>query len=486
MSTSSDNQMFLGNIGQVELILGDGELVMKNAPPKLLEKLHYWHKSLGEDPKKPFTRKVIKEKVLLYRVVDGNTVTTFQGFMQDVVEYCKEMNLPYQTKDMRNPFPAPKVALSKGFRFGQRMLFLQTLGQNRSGICKAPTRYGKTHIIANTLRVFPGLRTVITAPGVSLLAQLHKDLQALLPGREIKGIYTGSRGKKVSKDITLISMDSLKHAEPDTVRLLLVDEPHSAVSPSRVQAMMAFKNARIIGYGATIEGRFDGADKLIRGLIGPTLAEKTFREAVAEGAICPITVYFLKIPFIPWDCKKRESAYRHLLYKNNAFNDTVRQVLQSAVPRDWQTIIFVDEIKQADLINKMVEEGVVCVAERMNRDQREETYKKMVNSEILRCIATDIYATGLTFPDLRVMINTAGGGGAITSTQKPGRLAQVRPNKKAGYVVDFLFDPCQEPMSGHGQDWQAVVRDGFARMNNYKKAGFDVRVVSRIEDIQFE
>lgn len=476
----------MSTLFEVELIWGDGELVIKGAPSSVLKPLHYYHRSLAEDPTKPYSRIVKKEKVLMYRTVESDVVTTFQGFLQMVVDACRKEDVRYVIKDMRRKFPAPKLSALKGFRFGQRLLLLQTLGQNRSGICKAPTRYGKTHIIANTLRAYPGLKTVVTAPGVNLLAQLENDLKTLLPDREIRGIYTGSRGKKVSKDITLVSMDSLSKAEPDTVELVLIDEPHSVVSPSRIQKIMCFNRARILGFGATITGRFDGADKLIQGVIGPVLAEKTFPEAVAEGAICPIVVYFLKVPFHTWECRKRDAAYRHLIYKNPHFNAMVEQILRTCVPTDWQTIIFVDEIKQADLVNKMVTNGVVCVAERMNREQREQTYRDMVDSKIMRCIATDIYATGLTFPDLKVMINTAGGGGAITSTQKPGRLAQVRPGKKAGYVVDFLFDPLSEETAGSGNDWRSVVNDCFARMNNYKKAGFDVRVVERIEDIKFE
>lgn len=473
-------------LSEVELVWGDSELIIKNAPQKVLETLCYYHKSLQQDPKKKFGRISVKEKVLLYRIVEGGVVTTFQGLVDRVIEACKKLPISYRLIDKRTMLPAPRLAATGGFRHGQKMLFLQTLGKNRSGICKAPTRYGKTAIIANMIRAFEGIRIVVTAPGVNLLAQLEADLKKWLPGREIKGIYSGSRNKKISQDITLVSMDSLEKAEPETVRLLLVDEPHAAAAPSRISSMMAFNKARIIGFGATITGRFDGADKLVEGIIGPVLAEKTYAEAVTEGAICPIVVYFVKVPFATWACKRRDAAYGHLIYRNRDFNNLVNYLLKGTVPLDWQTIVFIDEIKQADLMQKLVQDGVIAVASRMNREEREETYAKMVSAEIKRCIATDIYATGLTFPDLRVMVNAAGGGGAITSTQKPGRLAQVRPGKKAGYVIDFMFEPANEPKSGEGDDWRAVVIDCFARMNNYKKAGFDVRVVTRLEDIKLE
>ena len=470
---------------EVELIWSDSELVIKNAPDKVLIPLHYYHRSLQEDPKQPFRRISVKEKVLLYRIVESGVVTTFQGLLPRVVAELKKLCLPFKFQDLRSKLPAPKLSLAQGFRHGQRLLFLQMLGQNRSGICKAPTRYGKTAIIANTLRVYPGVRAVVTAPGVNLLSQLESDLKKWLPGREIRGIYSGSKGKKISQDITLVSMDSLHRCEPETVRLLLVDEPHAAAAPSRIQSMMEFKNARILGFGATTTGRFDGADKLVEGIIGPTLAEKTFREAVAEGAICPIVVYVLKVPFYTWDCRRRDAAYRHLIFKNKEFNTLVQDLLKNNVPADWQAIIFIDEIKQADLMQTLVTDGVIAVASRMSKEQRQETYDRMVRAEIKRCIATDIYATGLTFPDLRVLINASGGGGAITSTQKPGRLAQVRPGKTAGYVIDFLFEPANESVAGHKDDWRAVVSDCYARLANYKKAGFDVRMVTRLEDIKF-
>lgn len=469
---------------ETELIWTDGSLVLKNAPDAVLKHLHYQHKALVQDPDKPYNRKVVKEKVELYRVVEPGIVTTFQGLKQRVEDLCRKAGVSYQLVDRRKKLPPPDLTKTGNFRFSQKLLFLMTVGANQSGICKAPTRYGKTLLMVNVLRAYAGLKTVVTAPGVSLLMQLEKDLKYWLPGRDIRGIYTGSRNKKVSSDITLVSMDSLEKAEPETIQLVLVDEPHSAAAPSRIQSMMQFSNARILGFGATITGRFDGADRLVEGIIGPVLAERTYTEAVAEGAICPITVFMVQLPFNIWPCGKRDTAYRHLLYRNKQFNKLVQQLLSEVVPADWQTVVFIDEIKQADLMQQLVQEGVIAVAKRMNRETRAQIQEDMVNNVIKRCIATDIFATGLTFPDLRVLVNAAGGGGAITSTQKPGRLAQMRPGKKAGYLIDFMFVPTGDAPVGANKEYEAVVRDCWARVNSYKKTGFDVRFVNQVSEIQ--
>jgi hypothetical protein len=343
-----------------------------------------------------------------------------------------------------------------------------------------------TAIMANVMRAFPGLKTVVTAPGVDLLAQLQSDLQGWMPGREIRGIYTGSRGKTQSDDVTVISLDSLHKADTEGTRLLIVDEPHASAAPSRIQKMMDFKNARILGFGASLTGRFDGADKLVQGILGPVLVERTYQEAVQEGAICPIVVYMLKVPFRPWNCKDRLTAYRQLVLASPTFDMLIQRVLEEQVPSDWQSLVFVDEVKQADLLQKLIHSGHVAVASRMNKSKRREVYDSMVAGEIKRCIATDIYSTGLTFPDLRVMLNAAGGGGSITSVQKPGRLAQMRPGKSAGYVIDFLFEPSGFPVPGEGKEWEAVTRDCKARLNSYQTTGFDVRIVTSPDQIRLE
>ena len=481
------NDLSVYSNSPVEFLWGNTELVIRNPRSPLLNHLHYYRKSLEMNPKR-WTREVRQEKTLLYREVGTNIVTTFQGFMEELVAICHENSIPCTVEDRRVKMPAPVLENAGGFRYGQSGLFYQMLGRNRSGLCCAPTRYGKTTLIANMIRVYPEVRTVVTAPGVSLLTQLERDLKEWCPDRDIRGIYTGSRNKKISQDVTVVSMDSLEKCDPETVDLLLVDEPHEVVTPGRMVAMNRFIKARILGFGATISGRFDGADKLITGVIGPLLANKTYKEAIEEGAICPIVVYFFRLPFTPFACKKRDSAYRKLIFQNDHFNTVVEQILNSCVPPEWQTLIFIDEIKQADLMEKMVEGGVVAVASRMDKNERQFNLDSMVSGEISRCIATNIYATGMTFPNLRVMFNAAGGGGSITATQKPGRLAQKLPGKKAGYVIDFLFEPAghMADLKGDDKDWKYVVQDCYNRINHYRKIGFEVRLANSVSEIKLE
>lgn len=469
----------------VKMLWGSGSLVIHNATPAIKAELCYEHKSLEQSEDYSRDARKITETIDLFAPIenDPTAIVTYQGLIDLVVTICKEQNTPYEIADVRVPFPNARIRLAGGFRCKQFLMFLKLLQANRSGLFRAPTRYGKTTVIANVLKVYPGIKTVLAAPGVNLLNQLIEELRAKVPDREIKGIFTGSRNKTESDDITVVSLDSLDKVDHLGTKLLLIDEPHAAAAPKRVPILNKFSNARRLGFGATTEGRFDGADKIITGLFGPVLVEKTFREAVAEQAICPIKVFIIKVPFTPFKVKKRDHAYRTLLHRNEVYNQLVKYISDHVIPPDWQTLIFIDELKQADLLNLFIVEGQIAAACRMTEKERREMFTRVSQNEVKRVICTDIYATGVTIPEIRCIVNAAGGGGSITSTQKPGRLAEIKPGKQAGYLIDFLF---KNTDSGQPQAsaWKAVVNDCYSRIETYKKNGYEIVIVDHPQKIE--
>ena len=480
----------------VKIYWFSGSLTVMGSFPELEKVLSYTKKSLDWNPQKgrrETSRSVEKMYTVIHDGPENRTIMTMQGFKDLVIRTCQKNNKALEFYDHRRAMPQPRMSLATGFRLNQQELFEKLLNTGESGLLKAPTRYGKTIMITNTAKVFPRVKTVVAAPGVDLLGQLVEQLREWLPGREVKGIFTGSRNRIPSDDITVCSFDSLQKLNPDDVHLLLIDEPHASVSESRAPLLARFKNARIYGFGATLEGRYDGADKLMTGLIGPIHAERTFTEAVEEGAICPIKVYFIKVPFEAWSCGTRDAAYRKLVWKNQYLFELVREITRSKIPEDWQTLLFIDQKKQADLLSLFVDDSEVAVASRMKAKDRKALFEKMSQGQVKRCIATSIYAQGVTFPDLRVMINTSGGGGSISSVQKPGRLAEVRPGKERGYLIDMLFecvdDPrnnVQESVSDSSTMWRQVINDCYARMRTYGKMGYAVEVIDSINDLHLD
>ena len=335
-------------------------------------------------------------------------------------------------------------------------------------------------LMLNVLRAFPGVQTIVTMPGADLLKQCYDELQEKLPDREIKLIGAGSKVKYQSEDITVVSMDSLHKIDPGPVRLLLVDEPHAAVSESRCDYFASFSEARKYGFGATLKGRYDGHDFLLEGLIGPVLAQRTYREAVEEKAICPIKVMMVRWP-LQFCAGERDVAYRKLLFENELVGRFARYLSDVVIPRDWQMLYFIKTEDQADFLSDCVGKDVsVAMAKKLGKKEREEMTQLVRKNKIKRVICSDIYVQGVTFHEVMVLVNCGGGGASTTTIQKPGRLAEVRPGKTAGLMVDFLFtNEINLPDGRLPNGMASLIRESQQRLETYENIGYDVSIVER-------
>lgn len=480
------------NKGSVHLMLTEYGLTVVPSNAEVERFLTVEVKCLEQDPEKPWIIKNKKKRKRVFRVIreEGpRVIQTMQGFWLGLKTHLESKGYEVKLDDLRKEFPKPRFELMSGFRFSQEQLLRDFLSKNMSGLLGAPTRYGKTCLIKNTLKAYTGLTTVVTAPGADLVTQLYEDIKNELPHREVKLIGAGSRVKYPSEDITVMSMDSMDKADFGRTELLLIDEPHAAVTDSRLPVLNSFQKARRLGFGATLQGRFDGKDALITGLIGPVLAERTYLEAVAEGAICPLKVYLLRIPVnkravnTSWN---RTQAYKKVLFESPRMAEIADRLCKQLIPSSWQTLLFIKNEKQADLYLKHIgDEGTIAMAKKLTAKQREEVMERMRGDEIKRCIASDIYAQGVTFNHVRVMINLAGGGNNTTTIQKPGRLAEVREGKKAGVIIDFMFYPGDGlSMLNCGDGLRMLFVDSNNRRKAYEEKGYEVVEVSNFEELE--
>ena len=344
-----------------------------------------------------------------------------------------------------------------------------------------------TTLIVNAIRAFPGLHVTVTAPGLDLVRQLHAELKEALPGRQVKKL-----GGKAAPcpDVNVVSIDSLDKADVSSTRLLLCDEPHAAVTDTRLPKVQAFERALRIGFGATLGMRFDNRDILIEALFGPVLAERTYREAVAEGAICPITVFMIEMPFEPFRAFNRDAAYRSLLFRSERVARAVRWINDALLPPDWQSLYFIKNEGQAEFMQEALSgvEIPIAMAKRMTKKEREALTCAIRDAGVKRCLCSDIYVQGVTFHDIRALVNLSGGGPYTSAIQKPGRLAEIRPElgKTRGYLFDFKFAVDMDGVD-EGEDWSSapfwqVVRDSSSRESAYRDIGYDViNVRSRVE-----
>jgi superfamily II DNA or RNA helicase len=488
----------------LHLVVDNTALMVVQPPPWLESALVITEKKVEmvyDKGAKRELKKLTRRKRPLYSVLreaSPRVIQTYQGLWKRVSILAAEHGMEAKIKDNRLPMPPhaawPQLHKTHGFRFSQKDLLCKFLLQNRSGLLGAPTRYGKSTLLVNTVRAYPGVTTVVTVPGEDLVKQLYKAVKEGNPRREVLLMGAGSSRKVMSDDVTVCSMDSLHKIDAGRVELLLVDEPHACVTDSRLADMVRFDKARILGFGATLKGRFDGRDALIEGLIGPVLAERTYLEAVAEGAICPLVVLFLRceVNANQWFFS-RDQAYNSLLFHSNPMAVATARICRDIVPDGWQTLVFIKNEKQALLyLEKVGSEGTIAMAKRMTKKEREALMARMQSGEVKRCLASEIYAQGVTFSDVRVLVNASAGGNNTSAIQKPGRLAEIRPGKPCGIVVDFLFAPVgmseEQLEASRSADCPAkyLASDSQARMKAYSEKGYVVKVVGSLQELKTE
>ena len=459
-----------------------------NISDDLLEKLSYWHRVYTQKNNKADIK---NEKRVLYTQKNNNTLITFSGYKDLIVNFCKQKNINYTLKDRRKKLPEPKIhdalPILKSY---QQSPFIEAITQDKAGCLALATRFGKTYIMMAYCIAYSGCKILLAAPGVDLLGQLVKDFQAAFPNKKIQGVFTESPAKNVEDpDIIISSFESL-HLCDKNIDLMLIDEPHAAVTQERSVEINNFP-ARKIGFGATLKNRFDQADTLIEGIIGPVLTKRDYKDSLKVGAVCPIKAYMVKYVFDDFDVKERNSAYKKLVYQNQEFIQLVADILNNYVPADWQSLIFINNQKQADFYKNHINNAHIGMDKLFKtKKHRNEFMANMVNNEIKRCICSNIYNQGITFPDLQLVVNCAGGGKSTSSVQRPGRLAQIRPNKNAGYVVDFLFE-CKQANTKDKSEllgesgWKYVVNDSINRYKVYKDTGYEVEIVSDPSSLVF-
>lgn len=465
--------------------------------PSIEKILTITEKSLELDWRTHLRQVKYKKRELFNRVnrEKGVVGVTYQGFLQKLIAACVTSGNTFLVTDLRAArkaasFPTPRLELMKGFRFSQEDLITEALNKDMSGLIGAPTRYGKTTLMVNTLRAFPSLRTVVAAPGVDLCNQLYDDITGDrgIRNRDVRLLCSGSKHKQQSQEedgITICSVDSLFKCDGKATALLLADEPHEFVTDKRLDMLADFTRARRYGFGATLTGRFDNRDTIIEGVFGPVLAERTYLEAVKEGAICPINVLFLDVEIEPRHYRDRDAAYKGLLFRNKIMATIVKRICHEVIPDDYQTLMFIKEEKQADLYLDIIgHEATVAMAKKMTKAQREYITNRMRDGTIRRCLCTDIYVQGVTFPDSKVLINIEGGGNNTSAIQKPGRLAQIRPNKKCGILIDFNFMFPGIEADYKGEAWTALVADSRAREKAYTEKGYGIYHADTIDKLK--
>ena len=373
----------------------------------------------------------------------------------------------------------------------------------------APRGGGKTHLIGALCNAWPtdALKkvnlplTVIVTPNKDIAEKNFNDLVKILPRRHIGLIH--SDVKIASDDVQVVTPESLQHVAMEEAGLLIYDEVHT-LTGSRAEGLSRAANALRYGFSATPTGRFDGSDPLVTGMFGPVVYSRTYKQAIEDGAVVPIKVFWLNSPrpgnWPVTGYKVRNASYRNAIWRNNHLHANIKAIADKA-PADMQMLAVVDKIEQmnclaaylpeftlvhAETSQKKLDENGFANVKAISPKRRKELYKDIESAKILRVLSTGVYRQGVNFTKLTLLCNAEGMGSEIIAGQLPGRASRNIDGKEYAYIVDFYRSwDMVENAKGRLVPGD-IFRDDRSREAVYTALGFDQIWVDSVDQISFQ
>lgn len=343
--------------------------------------------------------------------------------------------------------------------------------------------------------------TVVVTPNKDLAEKNYNDLKGILPRRGVGLIH--SEFKQASDDIQVVTPESVQHVPLEDCGLLIYDEVHTLTS-ARAEGLSRAMHALRFGFSATPTGRFDGSDPVITGMFGPVVYARTYKEAIADGAVVPIKVIWINQP-VPegWPRKGysvKLAAYRRAIWRNPWMGETIRAVI-AKIPAGTQTLTVVDKIEQMNTLAPYMEDTVMAHAEKqqsklddngfgnvkaVSDKERRQIYKDIESGKTKRILSTGIYRQGVNFKELTCLINAEGMGSEIIAGQLPGRASRNIDGKEYAYIIDFyrswdmVTNARNKLVPGH------LLKDDRSRETVYTSLGFDQVWVDSVDQVEFK
>ena len=329
--------------------------------------------------------------------------------------------------------------------------------------------------------MFPKSKFHITTRSKSVL---HEIYSRLVKASADVGIYCSDR-KVLNKRVMCITADSLGRLdeEPD---FLIFDEAHQAAAPTYSKAITEkYPYARCYGFTATPTGRSDGADSALTFLFGDVIYTMSYADGVEKGLVVPIKVHWLRCSeadcvYSPWGSKV--TSYRNFIWRNPYRNKLIADFVQTSVAPEEQVLILVASVEHAVYLHQFLPEYTMVYGSMQDIDsykrrnllpedyqpmsvkERKQAQDDFKSGKLRKVIATDVWSTGVDFPDLRYVFMASARSSSIMGTQSGGRVSRLSFGKNGGTVVDIMdaFEGGSTPFMGSSKTRKAT----------YKKLGW--------------
>lgn len=426
----------------------------------------------------------------LFRVEHGHVIL-LSGYLARMINRLRKLGctplLPENTVERKRPncYVPQWENLAGRIEFRPRQEeCLQTIARTPCGIIKAVTGFGKTTLIGAAALLFPEAKIHVVTKSVDVAERIVRSLKRLLPK-----VGRVGDGWKQWERVTVITAGSLAHSDGDA-DFLFADEVHQLATVNFSTALAArYRHSRNYGMSATPYARMDNAHAVLEPLFGPMVFELTYQNAVDLGLVVPVKVNWLPMRLRSNPAERygnRVARKRYGIWTNRERNGIIADAVRE-YPESHQILILVETIEHAVHLGALLPEFSLvygnmtpydCAAYRkkkllpedykpLNEFQKHDMRSAFESGELKRVIATDVWATGVDFEQLSVLVRADDRDSDIVDVQGPGRVSRIYTapdgtKKEFGEVLDCMdtFDP-------------TFYRKSLGRRNSYKLLGWE-------------
>lgn len=404
--------------------------------------------------------KEAEKRCLLFLDPQTGLPCTYSGLWQDLNNIfgwtLKPLELDLKGKTL------PWASTPPQMRYYQQDA-VNALLNARHGAISLPTGAGKSLIILNLAKDL-GLKTVIITPSKAITNQIYKDFVNFF-GKKWVGKF-GDGKKELDKLFTVCVAQSLVRLEPNTeewnffekTQVLIWDESHTTPAETFDKVCIGvLKDAPYRFFLSATQIRTDGSELLLRGITGPIVYNKDFKELVNEGFLKKPLFKIFHVPATGYSTNNIDEDTRHNLFLNPNVNRLAAEIAHKAINlANRQTVIIIDEFKQFMALKNFITVPFEFVhggasdredasgtklkdflPEEFWNSDIEGAVKRFNEGKTKLLIGTSAISTGVDLKPVGCLIYLQGGLSEIKVKQAIGRGTRKVENLNDFWVIDF-------------------------------------------------
>ncbi len=478
--------------------LGNIYAIVEDAPPEVIEFIAEYL-VFDDDQAYWAKRKHGYRGDIKIRLFERQTKRFLAGLASSVVKACRQEGFEIEVIDDRLPpvLPNPMADLDwleQDPRGAFQAKAIQAAIEAGRGIIHLSTGSGKTECGIGLIRSIP-CHWLVICHKKDLMHQFAKRW-VQRGGHEPGLIGDGIKKPDPERRLTCATFQTLSKATKagekwaldflSDVEGIITDECHCLAADSYLNVAIRTRRAYWrFGLSATPLARGDKRSVFAVGLVGPVIYRIKATTLAAAGLLATPVI---KMPRLEQNCGRPtwDGVYGevivHSAQRNSMLINIAKQVEKPA-------LLFVKEINHGkELLRRATKAKIKTefVWGDKATESRNAAIKRLRFGDTDLIVCSTIFNEGVDIPEVRAVVIGSGGKSAIQAIQRIGRGMRLSGNKTTFEVWDINDLGYQLPLppSGSLDDPKptACARHAKARVNSYRKEGFEVLLLNEIDD----